>query len=386
MHDNLHIDIASTEQIGNQLRQDAQNFEHLVQRLRHIIDALQSSGLRGSFVEALNTRCILMLSTLQKTAQESDATGQKLLTIARWARELQIDATLRFSHNASTSHLVNGALSYAAVARLGSVLGTQATVSTYGSPTAITNRIRQLEATKTRLSQSLERLRLELSNLDKLQQDSGFIGNRLVEFGARRTYSGIRNDLQESIARTEETIRTIGSQQQLLRTERGDAPLTLDDLPPGTVRRESEFSSQSVIPGQNYRTNCVEFVYQSRPDLRLTRTGGTAKNWITNDNVAHLREPLTKQIHDSIEQIQDSGRLDLRDSGLSSGHVVVWGANQGSGTPAAGHVAVIHEVHADYVVLSEGNWKGNVSHNRRLHADELSELTFLELDEEPVGR
>jgi hypothetical protein len=106
------------------------------------------------------------------------------------------------------------------------------------------------------------------------------------------------------------------------------------------------------------RASCAKYAQRRRPDLGRAGGDGGADNYIDRD---HLRHRVYQLDND----------LDLRNT-IAPGHAIVWSRYhpglQGWPGEDYGHVAIVEEVHEDYVVISHSNWDPNPM---RLNIDKL---------------
>lgn len=139
--------------------------------------------------------------------------------------------------------------------------------------------------------------------------------------------------------------------------------------------RLRELEENMYIPlkdsGLEEPLQCAKYAQKRRPDLGPVgivngNSDGSAYLYLDRQDIANTPGKV----------FQSSAEGSLTDQAIFPGHAVVWGPKYGGGH---GHIAIIEEVHDDYVVISDSNWHldGRIRQGVKLTSQELALLHII---------
>ena len=194
-----------------------------------------------------------------------------------------------------------------------------------------------------------------------LEDASEYFSTRLS--GSRETLEKEISVLQTSIGDQEHSLTQADEHIRQLMTE---ADLKAEDINSriqnvgGHDVLFNQRMSEQPIAEEGY---CLKFVVDWRPDIN--EGFGSAANLITENHSSVA--PFRYQIDATTSLLNR----------ILPGDLVVWNRGQQGADSQHGHVAIIMQIHDDYVIVKESSWDGVVDTWREVPRSKLQELTFI---------
>lgn len=190
--------------------------------------------------------------------------------------------------------------------------------------------------------------------------------------GVKDDYADLEQSARDRLARIDDLLGRLCEEQSNL-------PYEIQQL---TAERDSRWHAGTVTVGggsqnvyfsvpmnqqpnaANYEGYCLAFATDWRADMGGHRFGSAKDLIYTNDPyVSSLRY-----------QVDPGGAITEQ---VRPGHLLVYDSGQWDANVPHGHVAVVTEVHGDYVIVKESSWDKQVDTWREVPLDQLKDLTLI---------
>jgi surface antigen len=221
MNDTIRITFSAADQTGQAVINHAQTLYESLDRLQSTTNNLLNTSLQGGFLDELDARCSAIYNQLHFVCDETNETGNDLLTTAEWFRQLdaQIAAAWGISHQLLDNALLSTRLVSAPLTGGGgSVLGVSTSASILTKYSAVSTRLESVNDSIMALQDSRNMLNLQITEINQYIRDNPFWAfiNRILG----TDYDAMKSRLQDSINRTDGHLAALqGEQSELTATK-----------------------------------------------------------------------------------------------------------------------------------------------------------------------